>query len=217
MPVTRGAASHASSATTESLDPMTLDQSRGVTFAKDLTALIPHMRAFARGLCGDMTAGEDLAQDGLLRAWTAQAQYQAGTNLKGWVFTIMRNQFYSERRRGWRNVALDQEVAEQTLVAVTNPAAVLELDELRRAMLLLPDEQRAALVLVGAAGCSYEEAAEISDCPVGTVKSRVCRARRHIDRILAAGVVPRDSMRPSAAMGDIFLQCGRAAALPLAA
>ena len=189
-----------------------------MTFSSDLTALIPHMRAFARGLCGDMTTAEDLAQDGLLRAWTAQASYQPGTNLKAWVFTIMRNQFYSEHRRAWRNVALDQQMAEETLVAVSNPSATLELDELRRAMLLLPDEQREALVLVGAAGCSYEEAAEMCACPVGTMKSRVSRARRHIGRIMVAAVVPKDSLRPSAAMADIFLQCERAGrALPLAA
>ena len=210
MPVTRGAAPQAPRVTTESLEPM--------TFSKDLTALIPHMRAFARGLCGDMTAAEDLAQDGLLRAWTAQASYQPGTNLKAWVFTIMRNQFYSERRRAWRNVALDQQMAEETLIAVSNPVATIELDELRRAMLLLPDEQREALVLIGAAGCSYEEASEMCDCPVGTVKSRVSRARRHIGRIMAGEVVPKDSLRPSAAMADILAQCERAGgALPLAA
>ncbi len=66
------------------------------------------MRAFARGLCGDMTAAEDLAQDGLLEGLDGPGQYQPGTNLKACVFTIMRNQFYSERRRAWRNVALDQ-------------------------------------------------------------------------------------------------------------
>ncbi|TAJ74735.1 MAG: sigma-70 family RNA polymerase sigma factor [Phenylobacterium sp.] len=196
---------------------MTLDQTPAATFSRELTALVPHMRAFARGLCGDRTAAEDLAQDGLLRAWTARSRYQPGTNLKAWVFTIMRNQFYSERRRAWRNVAFDQQVVEQTLIAVANPTAVLELDELRRAMLLLPDEQREALVLVGAAGCSYEEAAEMCGCPVGTVKSRVSRARRHIDRIMAEAAVPKDSIRPSAAMADILSQCERAGGLPLAA
>lgn len=195
--------------TTESLDPM--------TFSKDLTALIPQMRAFARGLCRDMTAAEDLAQDGLLRAWTAQASYRPGTNLKAWVFTIMRNQFYSERRVAWRNVALDQQMAEETLVAISNPSATLELDELRRAMLLLPDEQREAVILVGAAGCSYEEASVMCDCPVGTVKSRASRGRRQLGRILAGVVVPKDALRPSSAMADILAQCERAGALPLAA
>jgi RNA polymerase sigma-70 factor (ECF subfamily) len=165
-----------------------------------------------------MTAAEDLAQESLLRAWAAQASYHAGTNLKAWVFTIMRNQFYSEGRRAWRNVSLNQQVAEETLVAVSNPTGVIELDELRRAMLLLPDDQREALILIGAAGCSYEEVSAMCACPIGTVKSRVSRARRRIDRIMAAGLAPKDPMRPSAAMADILSQCERAArVLPLAA
>lgn len=188
-----------------------------MTFSTDLTALIPQMRAFARGLCRDMTAAEDLAQDGLLRAWTAQASYRPGTNLKAWVLTIMRNQFYSERRVAWRNVALDQRMAEETLVAISNPSATLELDELRRAMLLLPDEQREAVILIGAAGCSYEEASTTCGCPVGTVKSRVSRGRHHLGRILAGAVVPKDALRPSSAMADILAQCESAGALPLAA
>src|SRR5687768_16969419 len=93
----------------------------GDTFTRDLTALIPHMRAFARGLCGDMTAAEDLAQEALARAWSARASYQPGTNLKGWVFTILRNQFYSDKRRSWRDIPLDQEKAERTLVAIADP------------------------------------------------------------------------------------------------
>ena len=84
---------------------------------------------------------------------------------------ILRNQFYSERRRSWRSCSLDAETAERTLVAVTNPDAGLELDELRRAMAMLPDDQREALILIGAAGVSYEEAAEITGVAIGTIKS----------------------------------------------
>src|SRR5512143_2844085 len=124
------------------------------TFRDELTALIPQMRAFARSLCGDFTAGEDLAQEALLKAWTARASYQPGTNLKAWVFTITRNQFYSDKRRSWRNVQLDAEQAERTLVAVTNPTSAIELDELRRALMALPVEQREALILIGAGGLS---------------------------------------------------------------
>lgn len=189
----------------------------GDLFTRDLTALIPHMRAFARGLCGDMTAAEDLAQDALARAWSARASYQPGTNLKGWVFTILRNQFYSEKRRSWRDIALDQQRAEQTLVAIADPIATLWLDDVRRAMQLLPDKHREALVLIGAAGCSYEEAARMCGCPVGTVKSRVSRARAQLAEVLAGDAIPRDAILPSAAMADIFLQCERAGSLPLAA
>lgn len=191
--------------------------SEGDAFTRDLTALIPHMRAFARGLCGDMTAAEDLAQEGLLKAWSAQASYRNGTNLKAWVFTIIRNQFYTDKRRSWRNVALDQQMAEQTLVAVANPIATLELDDVRRAMLLLPDAHREALILIGAAGWSYEEAAVICECPIGTIKSRVSRARARLAEIMAEVAVPKDSVRPSAAMADIFSQCARAGGQALAA
>ena len=189
----------------------------GDRFTRDLTALIPHMRAFARGLCGDMTAAEDLAQEGLLKAWSAQASYRSGTNLKAWVFTIIRNQFYTDKRRSWRNVALDQQMAEQTLVAVADPTATLELDDVRRAMLLLPDTHREALILIGAAGWSYDEAAVICDCPIGTIKSRVSRARTRLAEIMAEVAVPKDSVRPSAAMADIFSQCERAGGQALAA
>jgi len=189
----------------------------GDPFTRELTALIPHMRAFARGLCGDMTAAEDLAQEALAKAWSAQASYQPGTNLKGWVFTILRNQFYSEKRRSWRDIPLDQQHAERTLVAVADPTATLWLDDVRRAMQLLPAGHREALVLIGAAGCSYEEAARMCGCPVGTVKSRVSRARTQLAEILAGTALPKDDILPSAAMADIFTQCERASGLPLAA
>lgn len=196
---------------------MTFNQAPDERFTRDLTALIPRMRAFARGLCGDITSADDLAQDALLKAWSAHASYQSGTNLKAWVFTIIRNEFYSGKRKSWRNVALDREVAEATLVAVDSPTATIELDELRRAMGLLADESREALLLVGAAGCSYEEASQMCGCPIGTVKSRVSRARAHLAQIMADMAIPRDSIRPSAAMADILAQCALARRLPLAA
>ena len=197
---------------------MTHDHAEHEAFQRDLTALIPRMRAFARGMCGDAAAGDDLTQEGLLKAWSARASYQPGTNLKAWVFMIMRNQFYSEKRRSWRSVPLDQEMAETTLVATSNPTATIELDELRRAMLRLPAEQREALILVGAAGWSYEEVAEMCACAVGTIKSRVSRARDRLALVFAEAALPTDNIRPSAAMADILAQCDRAThRLPLAA
>ena len=95
------------------------------------SALIPHLRAFARTLCGDPTAADDLAQDAMLKAWDARASFQMGTNMKAWTFMILRNQFYSEKRRSWRQTQLDQEAAERTLVAVDDPEAPVALDELR--------------------------------------------------------------------------------------
>ncbi|RYG16765.1 MAG: RNA polymerase subunit sigma-70, partial [Caulobacteraceae bacterium] len=84
-------------------------------FKRELVTLIPHLRAFARTLTGDPTAADDLAQDAMMKAWDARASYQMGTNMKAWTFMILRNQFYSEKRRSWRQSQLDQEAAERTL------------------------------------------------------------------------------------------------------
>src|SRR6478736_3417017 len=137
-------------------------------FKKELVQLIPHLRAFARTLCGDPAAADDLAQDAMMKAWDARASFQMGTNMKAWTFMILRNQFYSEKRRSWRQSQLDQEAAERTLVAVDDPEAPVALDELRLSLAMLPPEQREALILVGAGGFAYEEAAEICNCAVGT-------------------------------------------------
>lgn len=189
---------------------MNLDHTDGEAFRRDLTDLIPRMRAFGRTLTGDMTAGEDLAQEGLAKAWAARRSYQPGTNLKGWVYMIMRNQFYSEKRRSWRTVPLDQEVVERSLPAISDPDSAIALDELRRAMLKLPDEQREALILIGAGGCSYEEVATICGAAVGTIKSRVSRARDRLALIFAEGSIPKDGIRPSDALADIHAQYRRA-------
>jgi RNA polymerase sigma-70 factor (ECF subfamily) len=113
-------------------------------FKRELVQLIPHLRAFARTLCGDATAADDLAQDAMMKAWDARASFQMGTNMKAWTFMILRNQFYSEKRRSWRQTQLDQEAAERTLVAVDNPEAPVALDELRQGLAMLPAEPRSA-------------------------------------------------------------------------
>ncbi|MEE2878435.1 MAG: sigma-70 family RNA polymerase sigma factor [Pseudomonadota bacterium] len=153
-------------------------------FKAELADLIPHLRAFARSLCGNATAADDLAQEAMLKAWKARESYQAGTNLKAWAFTILRNLFYSEKRRSWRRQQLDPEVAEATLVASDNTSSALDLLALRNALNFLPEDQREALVLVGAGGLSYEETAEICGCAVGTIKSRVSRARKALAELL---------------------------------
>src|SRR5258706_7023036 len=168
------------------------DPARDEAFKSELEGLIPHLRAFARTMTGDATAADDLAQDALMKAWDARASFQMGTNMKAWTFMILRNQFYSEKRRSWRQNQLDQEAAERTLVAVDDPEAPIALDELRQALSMLPPEQREALILVGAGGFAYEESAEICGCAVGTVKSRVSRARRALQGILDRGEYDRD-------------------------
>jgi len=175
-------------------------------FRRELLELIPQMRAFARSLCsGDRELGDDLAQDALERALKASASFTPGTNMKAWTFMIIRNQFYSHKRRSWRSCALDPEAAERTLVAVTSPSASLELDELRRALAMLPDDQREALILIGAGGLSYEEASEITGVAIGTIKSRVSRARDRLALIYAEGEIVQDGEKPHLAM-DIILR-----------
>ena len=178
-------------------------------FKKELVQLIPHLRAFARTLCGDPAAADDLAQDAMMKAWDARASFQMGTNMKAWTFMILRNQFYSEKRRSWRQTQLDQEAAERTLVAVDDPEAPVALDELRLGLGMLPPEQREALILVGAGGFAYEEAAEICGCAVGTVKSRVSRARRALHAILDDGAYERDGGAAGDAMRAILADAER--------
>jgi RNA polymerase sigma-70 factor, ECF subfamily len=153
-------------------------------FKADLIKLIPHLRAFAFSIARRPEA-EDLAQEAMVRAWKARASYRQGTNFKAWVFTILRNQHMSAGRRAWRSTPLEPGVAENTLVANDNSHASEELVDVRSAMLKLPFEQRQALALVGAAGLTYQETAEICGCAEGTVKSRVSRARAGLLAILA--------------------------------
>jgi RNA polymerase sigma-70 factor (ECF subfamily) len=190
--------------TTEAVRAGGADPAMEGRFKRELVALIPHLRAFARTLTGDQASADDLAQDALMKAWDARASYQMGTNMKAWTFMILRNQFYSEKRRSWRQTQLDQDAAERTLVAVDDPQAPVALDELRLGLGMLPPEQREALILVGAGGFAYEEAAEICGCAVGTVKSRVSRARRALQAILETGAYERDGRSAGDAMKAIM-------------
>ena len=184
-------------------------ESRDLEFKRGLVALIPHLRAFARSLSNDSNTADDLAQEAMMKAWDARASFQMGTNMKAWLFTILRNQFYSERRQSWRQTQLDQEKAEQTLRAIDDPSSPVALNELRLGLAMLPSEQRESLILVGAGGFSYEEAAEICGCAIGTVKSRVSRARRSLQVILESGAYDRDGKPGGAAMGTIMAQMER--------
>jgi len=176
------------------------------SFERDLVGMIPHLRAFARTLCGDPTFADDLAQDTVAKAWAARQSYTLGTNLKAWLFMILRNQFYSEKRRSWRSSSLDPDVAASTLVATDDPSAAVELDELRRALAMLPDDQREPLILIGAAGLAYDEVSEIMGVAIGTIKSRVSRARDRLALILAEGPVQVDGRPAHEAMASICAQ-----------
>lgn len=170
----------------------------------DLVALIPQMRAFARSLCRDRAQGEDLTQEALVHAWKRRDSFTPGTNLRAWVFMIVRNQFYSDKRRSWRLVQFDGNQAEETLTTVSNPTAALELDDVRRALQELPALQREALTLVAVAGLPYQEVARICGCAEGTIKSRVCRARRSLAEILARGQMRGERQAPGLAMASIL-------------
>ncbi|MGJ8562307.1 MAG: sigma-70 family RNA polymerase sigma factor [Alphaproteobacteria bacterium] len=175
-------------------------------FREDLTALIPHLRAFARSLCGNAALADDVAQDAMLKAWNARERFKPGTNMKAWTFTILRNQFYSIKRRSWRSTSLEPEVAEQTIMSASDPEQSVHLNELRRGLDMLKEDQREALILVGASGLSYEEAAEICDCAVGTIKSRVSRARASLEAIMESGDFEdkADNVRAMDAMSTIL-------------
>jgi len=145
-----------------------------------LVAEIGSLRAFAVSLCGDKERADDLVQETLFKAWNHLESFKEGTNLKAWLFTILRNTYFSEQRKQRREVE-DADGAYAARLA-THPAqhGHMEMQDFRAALSQLPDDQREALVLVGAAGFSYEEAAEISGCAVGTIKSRVNRARNRL-------------------------------------
>ncbi|MFT3725557.1 MAG: sigma-70 family RNA polymerase sigma factor [Hyphomonadaceae bacterium] len=178
-------------------------------FRDELVSTIPHLRAFARSLCNDPTQADDLAQEALAKAWKARDSFEPGTSIKAWTFMILRNQFYSEKRRSWRTAPLDVEMAENTLLANDNPTVPMELLELRAALGRLPDDQREALILVGAGGMAYEEAAQVCQCAVGTIKSRVSRARRALEAILneaGSRQVGQDDIRADKAFDDILEQ-----------
>jgi len=163
-------------------------------FKKELEALIPQIRAFARFLCqSDRARADDLAQEGLMRAWQARASFTPGTQMRAWIFVITRNLFYSERRRAWRSVAYDETAAERTLRTEAVQGDQMDLDDVRRALATLPDDQREALILVSAGGLSYEEAATVCQCAVGTIKSRVNRGRKALmSKLESTGMPARD-------------------------
>lgn len=157
-----------------------------------MIALLPELRGYARFLAGSGTEADDLVQEALLRALAALAQFQPGTSLRAWLFTILRHAFYEQaRRRRIERAALARAETGKTAEAPAQPGH-MALSDLRRQLLRLPPLLREALVLVGAHGLAYEEAALICGVPVGTVKARVSRARARLARQMAEQPVPSD-------------------------
>jgi RNA polymerase sigma-70 factor, ECF subfamily len=153
-------------------------------FRDDLIAAIPGLRAFGFSLTSRSDRADDLVQETLMKAWKHHESFQEGTNIKAWLYTILRNEFYSQLRKRRREVE-DADGHYSSRVAVqAEQHGHLDMADLKAALAQLPEDQREAIILVGASGFSYEEAATICTVAVGTIKSRVNRARRKLGEIL---------------------------------
>ena len=159
-------------------------------FKDQLGAVIPHLRAFGRSLSGSRDLADDLVQETLLKAWAARKRFQAGTNMRAWTFIILRNLFLSQMRRARFKGEWDDITAAKILAAPASQDRHIELGDMQRALMYLPQPQREALILVGAGGFAYEEAAEICGCAVGTIKSRVARGRVALEELMTNGKLP---------------------------
>lgn len=168
-------------------------------FRQQLGMVIPHLRAFGRSLSGNRDTADDLVQETLLKAWAARKRFQAGTNMRAWTFIILRNLYLSQMRRARFKGEWDDLAADRLLAAPASQDRHVELADMQRALMHLPQPQREALILVGAGGFAYEEAAEICGVAVGTIKSRVARGRVALEALLTDGALP--SRRDSAGNG----------------
>jgi RNA polymerase sigma-70 factor (ECF subfamily) len=144
---------------------------------RQIGALLPELRAFARFLARDRTVADDLVQDAVMRALAALHQFQAGTSLKAWLFTILRNAFYEQQRRRRRENAAIAATFDLSEMAMPAQDAQSEINDLQHLIWTLPPLLREALILVGAQELSHEEAALVCNVPVGTMKARLSRAR----------------------------------------
>lgn len=172
-----------------------------------LTALVPNLRAFARSLCGAADQADDLVQETLVKAWKARASFAPDSNLKAWLFTILRNTYLSElRKRKYEVQDYDGELAQQLSVK-EGQSGHMDLLDFTKAFTLLTPEQREALILIGAEGFSYDEAALMCGCAVGTMKSRVNRARGKLAELMGVngvedlGAEPAPRSRTGIAVG----------------
>lgn len=150
----------------------------------ELVEHLPAMRAFAISLTRNTATADDMVQDTLIKAWTNIDKFKVGTNMRAWLFTILRNTYYSSRRKSKREVADVDGIITDNLAEKPAHDGHMQLNDFRKALAQLSDEQREALLLVGASGFSYEEAAEMCGVAVGTIKSRTNRARQHSAEIL---------------------------------
>lgn len=157
-------------------------------FRAALVALMPNLRAFARSLCPNPARADDLVQDTLVKALANMDRFQPGTHLRAWLFTILRNSYFSDLRKTRREVEDVDGQHAATLSEHPNQHGAADLEDFKRAFATLNDDHREVLTLVGAFGLSYEEAADICGCAVGTVKSRLNRARKKLADMLGVNL-----------------------------
>ncbi|WP_425092151.1 RNA polymerase sigma factor [Tropicimonas sp. S265A] len=151
---------------------------------EEIVEHLPSLRAFARSLTRNPSSADDLVQDTIVKAWSNIDSFQAGTNMRAWLFTILRNTFYSLKRKRKREVEDTEGDMAERLSEKPRHDGRLAMRDFAQAFEQLPDEQREALLLVGASGFAYEEAAAMCDCKVGTIKSRVNRGRKRLTELL---------------------------------
>jgi RNA polymerase sigma-70 factor, ECF subfamily len=155
-----------------------------LAFRDRLLTEVSGLRAFSVSLCGSFHQADDLVQDVLLKAWGHSESFREGTNMRAWLFTIARNTYYSLYRKRGREVQDVDGIYTSNLAVAPSQDGVMDLADFRLALAKLPDEQREVLILVGASGLSYEQAAEVCGVAVGTIKSRVSRARTRLGELL---------------------------------
>ena len=154
------------------------------SFKRELLATLPSLCAFAFSLSGRHDKADDLVQDTIMKAWAKQESFEMGTNIKAWLFTILRNEFYSQMRKRGREIQDSEGLFTERMAVHPAQFGHMDLADFKKALGVLPDDQREAIILIGASGFSYEEAAEICQCAVGTMKSRVSRARTRLQDLL---------------------------------
>ena len=184
-------------------DPKDRTSLSDAEFKKQLADVIPHLRAFGRSLSGNRDLADDLVQETLLKAWAARERFQAGTNMRAWTFIILRNYYLSQMRRSRFRGEWDELTADRLLAAPAGQDKQVELSDLQRALMQLPQSQREALILVGAGGFAYEEAADICEVAVGTIKSRVARGRAALEQIMEDGSIPSRRTQATSEVGAL--------------
>jgi RNA polymerase sigma-70 factor (ECF subfamily) len=153
-------------------------------FKRAMLGCLSSLRAFAVSLCKRHDYADDLVQDTIMKAWAKKDSFEHGTNMKAWLFTILRNEFYSQARKSGREIQDSDGYFTEQLANNPGQHGVVDLNDFKAALEKLPDDQREAIILVGASGFAYEEAAAICGCAVGTIKSRVNRARNRLAELL---------------------------------